>query len=140
MPSRETDINKNSSPQTSGHYSHTDVFLTSPVSLFREFFPTAARSILAIFLTKCKGNVKMCGICTMINVFRFVSPAQQLQNGYILIRPVNANIQSDQAYFCNSQSKWRLYMKEAGLLLDDFRTTTMQMRPFSFNRMDICEH
>lgn len=97
MPSRETDINKNSSPQTSGLYSHTDVFLTSPVSLFSKFFPTAARSIFAIFLTKCKDNVKVCGICTMINVFRFVSPTQQLQNGYILIRPVNANIQSDPA-------------------------------------------
>lgn len=31
-------------------------------------------------------------------------------------------------------------MKEAGLPLDGFRTTTMQIRPFAFNRMDICEY
>lgn len=69
MPSRET-ANEKSSPQTFGLNSRTAVFLTSPVSLFSNFFPTAARSIFAIFLTKCKGNVKVCGICTIINVFR----------------------------------------------------------------------
>lgn len=69
MPSGETNVNKKSSPQTSGLNSHTAVFLTSPVSLFSKFFPTAARSIFAIFLTKCKDDVKVCGICTMINVF-----------------------------------------------------------------------
>lgn len=51
--------------KTSGLNSQTAV-LTSPLSLFSEFCPTAARSIFAIFAWDSKENVKVCGICTTL--------------------------------------------------------------------------
>lgn len=50
-------------PRTSELKDHSNVSLTSPESLFSEFFPMAARSIFAMFLRSSQDKVKVCGLC-----------------------------------------------------------------------------